>query len=157
MQVKSGLGGGDVAEFRLDTALCFHLYAASHAMTRFYRPYLDALGLSYPQFLVLMALWQEDHRSVKALGEALYLDSGTLSPVIKRLVALELVTKTRSDQDERQVDVSLTAKGRAIEAEFPTIGRAILCQAELSPAEMGELVSTLDRLIGRLQPEDGAR
>lgn len=157
MDVKSGIADGEVAEFRLDTALCFHLYAASLAMTRFYRPYLDALGLSYPQFLVLMALWQEDHRSVKALGDALYLDSGTLSPVIKRLVALGLVTKTRNDTDDRQVDVSLTDTGRAVEHEFPKIGSAILCQVELSSGEMGELVATLDQLIGRLLRVDGAR
>jgi DNA-binding MarR family transcriptional regulator len=98
----------------LDSMLCFAIYAASHAFTRFYKPRLEALGLTYPQYLVFLVLWQEDGLTVKALGERLFLDSGTITPLVKRLEARGLLKRQRDDKDERQVRVKLTAEGRAL-------------------------------------------
>lgn len=137
----------------LDNALCFHLYAASHAMTRVYRPLLTRLGLSYPQWLVLMALWQQDGQSVRALGERLLLDSGTLSPLLKRLEKAGLVTRSRVAADERQLDIRLTQAGQALQSEAATIGQAILAATRLTPAACGLLVQDLERLIRQLAPE----
>src|ERR671926_1268386 len=100
----------------LDDQLCFALYAASRAVTARYRPMLDELGLTYPQYLVMMLLWEEDHQTVGQLGNKLALDSGTLSPLLKRLTAAGLVTRHRRADDERSVSVRLTEAGRALQA-----------------------------------------
>lgn len=104
---------------RLDDQLCFQLYTASRLVTRAYRPLLEAMGVSYPQYLVLMVLWEardqgDEPLSVRDLGERLYLDSGTLTPLLKRLEAKGLVSRTRSAQDERVVEVRLTEAGDAL-------------------------------------------
>ena len=99
---------------RLDEQLCFALYSASLAMTKAYRPLLDALGLTYPQYLVMMVLWERDGASVSEVGERLHLDSGTLTPLLKRLEAAGLLCRERSAQDERRVELRLTAAGRAL-------------------------------------------
>src|SRR3954468_16902148 len=98
----------------LDDQLCFALYAASRAMTARYRPMLEELGLTYPQYLVMMLLWEEDHQTVGQLGARLALDSGTLSPLLKRLTAAGLVTRHRRVEDERSVAIALTDSGRAL-------------------------------------------
>src|SRR3712207_4924762 len=98
----------------LDDQLCFALYAASRAVTARYRPMLEEIGLTYPQFLVMMLLWEEDHQTVGQLGSRLALDSGTLSPLLKRLTAAGLVTRHRRVEDERSVSIALTEKGRAL-------------------------------------------
>ncbi|WP_138735683.1 MarR family winged helix-turn-helix transcriptional regulator [Modestobacter excelsi] len=99
----------------LDDQLCFALYSASRAVTARHRPMLDRLGLTYPQFLVLMTLWEHDDQSVREISERLDLDSGTMSPLLERLDAAGLVTRERSAVDERQVRVRLTDAGRALE------------------------------------------
>ena len=95
---------------RLDNQVCFALYSASLAMTKLYKPLLDALGLTYPQYLVMLVLWEQDGLTVSELGERLYLDSGTLTPLLKRLEATGLVARQRDAQDERRVRVMLTAR-----------------------------------------------
>ncbi|MEV6358673.1 MarR family winged helix-turn-helix transcriptional regulator [Nocardia asteroides] len=112
----------------LDEQLCFPLYAASRAMTAVYRPKLERLGLTYPQYLVMLALWERDGRSVGELGKALDLDSGTLSPLLKRLEATGYVERRRAADDERRVDIVLTGHGRSLRAEACRI-----------PAEMAEI------------------
>ena len=102
---------------RLDNQLCFALYAATHAITRAYRPLLNEMDLTYPQFLVMLALWEKDCQTVSALGAALQLDSGTLSPVLKRLEKANLIGKTRQKSDERVVEVVLTERGRALRGD----------------------------------------
>src|SRR5688500_19991973 len=97
----------------LDDQLCFALYAASRAVTARYRPMLDEIGLTYPQYLVMMLLWETDHQTVGQLGSRLALDSGTLSPLLKRLTAAGLVTRHRRVEDERSVSIALTDEGRA--------------------------------------------
>ncbi|MEX0286224.1 MAG: MarR family winged helix-turn-helix transcriptional regulator [Paracoccaceae bacterium] len=97
--------------------LCFALYSANHAMAGLYRPMLSELGLTYPQYLVLLALWERDGQSVGELGKALMLESNTLTPLLKRMEAASLINRARSQQDERSVSVSLTDKGQSLEAK----------------------------------------
>jgi DNA-binding MarR family transcriptional regulator len=130
-------------DLRLEQQLCFAIYSASHAFTRFYKPLLAQLGVTYPQYLALLTLWEEDGLSVTAIGERLLLDSGTLTPVLKRLEGLGFVTRTRSTADERQVLVRLTDKGhemRKVAEGFPT---QILDASECS----GEELDTLRRAL----------
>jgi len=102
---------------QLDSMLCFAVYAAGHAFTRFYKPRLDALGLTYPQYLVFLVLWEADGLTVKALGEKLFLDSGTITPLLKRLEARGLVRRQRDAEDERLVRIFLTDEGRGLRAK----------------------------------------
>src|SRR2546430_5099876 len=96
---------------RLDNQICFALYSTAHAFNRVYKPLLDRLGLTYPQYLVMLVLWERDDVPVKDIGEKLFLDSGTLTPLLKRLEAAHLVKRTRSSQDDRQVLSALTPQG----------------------------------------------
>lgn len=137
-------------DLRLEQQLCFAVYSASHAFTRFYKPLLAQLGVTYPQYLALLTLWEEDGLSVTAIGDRLLLDSGTLTPVLKRLEALGLVTRARSSLDERQVLVSLTEQGRGLRkiAEgFPT---QILDASECSGDELDALRRALMALRSNL-------
>lgn len=137
-------------DLRLEQQLCFAVYSASHAFTRFYKPLLAELGVTYPQYLALLTLWEEDGLTVRAIGDRLLLDSGTLTPVLKRLEALGLVTRTRSTADERQVLIHLTERGsalRKVAASFP--GR-ILEASECSGEEFDALRRALLALRGKL-------
>jgi MarR family transcriptional regulator, organic hydroperoxide resistance regulator len=131
---------------RLENQLCFALHAASRAMTRAYAPALDPLGLTYPQYVVLLALWERDGVAVNEVGERLSLDSGTLSPLLRRMERDGLVTRARSPRDERQVNVSLTARGRRLLTRAAAIRSSVLCRADLTNAEGAALLATLRRL-----------
>src|SRR3954462_5510942 len=109
----------------LDNQLCFALYSASLAMTKLYKPLLDELGLTYPQYLVMLVLWERDGLTVSQLGERLALDSGTLTPLLKRLEAAELVQRLRDATDERRVLLQLTAAGRALKTRAMTVPKAL--------------------------------
>lgn len=126
--------------------LCFALYSANHAMTRLYRPLLQPLGLTYPQYLVLVALWSEDERRVGALGEELGLDTNTLTPLLKRMAEAGLVTRSRSAADERVVTVRLTDRGRALEAEAERITTCVFEATGLSVEELADLRDRIARL-----------
>ncbi|WP_280113899.1 MarR family transcriptional regulator [Devosia sp. LC5] len=132
--------------------LCFAVYAAGHAFTRFYKPRLDALGLTYPQYLVFLVLWEGDGLTVKALGERLLLDSGTITPLLKRLEARGLVERRRDAEDERQVRVLLTDEGRALREKALSIplavGKASGLDIAGADALRRELVSLRERLDG---------
>ncbi|MGY4102589.1 MarR family winged helix-turn-helix transcriptional regulator [Nocardia sp. R16R-3T] len=134
----------------LDEQLCFPLYAASRAMTAAYRPKLAQLGLTYPQYLVMLALWERDGRSVGDICHALSLDSGTLSPLLKRLEAAGLIERRRSAADERRVDIQLTERGRALRAEACGIPAEMAESCGLSAAEVVALRETLRRLTHAL-------
>ena len=110
---------------KLDSMLCFAVYAAEHAFTRFYKPRLEALELTYPQYLVFLVLWETDGITVKALGDKLFLDSGTITPLVKRLEARGLVRRERDTQDERQVRIYLTEEGRALREKALTVPLAV--------------------------------
>ena len=119
----------------LDKQFCFALYSASLAMTKTYKPLLDKLGLTYPQYLVMLVLWQEDGLLVKTIGEKLFLDSGTLTPLLKRLEASGFIVRTRDVEDERQVRITLTRDGRALKRRAQDIPLQVLCasgQSELA-------------------------
>ncbi|HVX73586.1 MAG: MarR family winged helix-turn-helix transcriptional regulator [Devosia sp.] len=118
---------------RLEDQLCFSIYAAGHAFNRFYKPLLGPLGLTYPQYLVLLTLWEVDGLPLRDIGERLRLDSGTLTPLLRRMEQAGLVSRSRDPQDERLMRIHLTAKGRRLEARaagFPQqIGAAATCSA----------------------------
>lgn len=111
----------------LDNQVCFALYSASLAMTKMYKPLLEKLGLTYPQYLVMLVLWQQDDVLVKMIGERLFLDSGTLTPLLKRLEASGLIARTRDESDERQVRITLTKEGRALKKKAQSIPHNVLC------------------------------
>ncbi|WP_433678885.1 MarR family winged helix-turn-helix transcriptional regulator [Nocardia sp. CA-119907] len=134
----------------LDEQLCFRLYAASRAMTAVYRPKLERLGLTYPQYLVMLALWERDGRSVGDLCEALLLDSGTLSPLLKRLETAGLVERRRAAADERRVDVQLTEHGRRLRSEARCLPMEMGEASGLSPDDFIALRETLRRLTDSL-------
>lgn len=136
---------------RLNRQVCFAMYSASRAATAVYRPLLEELGLTYPQYLVMLVLWEDQPRSVRELGEELGLDSGTLSPLLKRLEALGLVQRHRSAEDERRVEVFLTEAGAALSARASAIPQQLADAAGLSAAELDQLRETLGRLTAALQ------
>jgi len=137
----------------VDSMLCFAVYAAGHAFTRFYKPRLEALDLTYPQYLVFLVLWERDGITVKALGERLFLDSGTITPLVKRLEARGLVERRRDEDDERQVRIVLTQAGRAMQAKAMAIPLAVGQGTGLTREGADALRSELLALRARL---DGA-
>ncbi|WP_431885804.1 MarR family winged helix-turn-helix transcriptional regulator [Micromonospora wenchangensis] len=128
--------------------VCFALYAASRALTDVYRPLLDEFGLTYPQYLVLLVLWErgDDPPTVSELGAALRLDSGTLSPLLKRLATAGLVVRTRSALDERRVEVGLTADGAALRQRMTDVPLRVACSTGLDETELVALRDTLTRV-----------
>ncbi len=134
----------------IDQMLCFAVYSAGHAFTRFYKPRLDALDLTYPQYLVFLVLWEKDDLTVKALGDKLFLDSGTITPLIKRLEARGLVERRRDEDDERQVRIRLTAEGRALKSKAAAVPLAVGGGTGLTPdgadALRAELLALRERL-----------
>lgn len=126
-------------DLRLDQQLCFAAYSASHAFTRFYKPLLAQLGVTYPQYLALLTLWEEDGLTVTAIGDRLLLDSGTLTPLLKRLEVIGLVTRARSAVDERQVLVTLTERGRGMRKVAEGFPTQILDASECSGEELDAL------------------
>jgi MarR family transcriptional regulator, organic hydroperoxide resistance regulator len=135
---------------RLDNQICFAIYSAAHAFNRVYKPLLDRLGLTYPQYLVMLVLWERDGVPVKDIGERLFLDSGTLTPLLKRLEQAGLLKRTRSSEDERQVLIALTAQGQALKDKARLVPMSILAASECSVAELtsvkNEIVALRDRL-----------
>jgi MarR family transcriptional regulator, organic hydroperoxide resistance regulator len=135
---------------RLESQLCFALYSSSLAMTKLYKPLLEPLGLTYPQYLALLVLWEQDGIAVGSLGERLFLDSGTLTPLLKRLEAAGLVRRERSVDDERRVLVHLTDEGRALRARARGIPRDLAGATGCTADEVAGLTGHLQRLRARL-------
>jgi len=135
---------------RLDNQICFAVYSAVHAFNRVYKPLLDRLGLTYPQYLVILVLWERDGVPLKDIGERLFLDSGTLTPLLKRLEAAQLVRRTRSAADERQVLIALTPQGLALKEKARAVPQSILAATACSVGELlslkNEIVALRDRL-----------
>jgi DNA-binding MarR family transcriptional regulator len=118
-------------ELLLENQICFAVYSAAHAFAQAYKPHLDPMGLTYPQYLVMLLLWEEDGRSVNALGQPLHLDSGTLTPLLKRMEKAGLVTRKRDTKDERVMRIHLTDHGRSLRDRARTIPPAMLCASGL--------------------------
>jgi len=138
------------APLELDQQLCFSLYSAQLAMTKVYRRLLAELDLTYPQYLVMLVLWEGDGLTVSQIGERLFLDSATLTPLLKRLEAAGLLTRQRAAEDERQVVISLTAEGRALRRKAGAVPTAVFCATGCELGELLELKSQLDGLRQRL-------
>lgn len=142
------------ADLLLENQLCFKLYAASRLVIRGYRPLLERLGLTYPQYLAMLVLWEWQARppeqpTVKALGERLMLDSGTLTPLLKRLEQLGHVQRRRAAQDEREVHLALTPSGLALRDETAALRAQLICDSGLDLDEMVELRARLSELLER--------
>ncbi|WP_342371725.1 MarR family transcriptional regulator [Propioniciclava soli] len=138
-------------DLRLDQQLCFALYAASRATTSTYRTALADIGLTYPQYLVMLTLWEQDGVTVSELGERLHLDSGTLSPLLGRLEAGGLVSRSRSAQDARLVRVSLTPAGSALRADAEAVHCALLERIDMEPEELLTLRTLARKLIDSIE------
>ncbi|CAN7199960.1 MarR family transcriptional regulator [Acidovorax sp. LjRoot74] len=141
------------AILRLDNQVCFALYSASLAMTKLYKPLLDRIGLTYPQYLVMLVLWEQDGVTVSELGERLFLDSGTLTPLLKRLEAQGQIARLRDVQDERRVRITLTSQGRALRDQAEAIPQCVLQSSQCSIAELTALTTELKQLRDRLSEQ----
>ncbi|ROM50570.1 MarR family transcriptional regulator [Pseudomonas poae] len=140
----------------LDNQLCFKLYAASRAVTRAYKPMLEQLGLTYPQYVVMLVLWEwhdaaPAHPTVKALGERLMLDSGTLTPLLKRLEQLALVRRQRSAKDEREVHLRLSEAGVQLRGQTRSLKTRLLCDSGIDLNQADALRDGLDQLLAQLK------
>ncbi|MBG6070704.1 MULTISPECIES: MarR family winged helix-turn-helix transcriptional regulator [unclassified Polaromonas] len=135
----------------LDNQLCFALYSTSLAMTRRYQPLLQALGITYPQYLALLVLWERDGLSVSELGERLFLDSGTLTPLLKRLESAGLVSRLRAVDDERCVHITLTPAGRALKAQAANIPDCIRRATHCTTSELLSLTRQVQALRQQLR------
>ncbi len=134
----------------LDNQLCFALYSSSLAMSKVYKPLLDELGLTYPQYLVMLVLWEGDGLTVSEIGERLYLDSGTLTPLLKRLEAAALVQRLRDVSDERRVLIRLTAAGRKLRTQATKLPQCILSASQCSLSDIQALTKELQALRANL-------
>lgn len=134
-------------DLKLSNQLCFPTYALSRQITNIYRPHLDKLGLTYPQYLVLMVLWEHQEITIKRLGELLWLDSGTLTPLLKRMEANGLLVRKRSEDDERVVNISITAKGNVLEKDAKGIPAAIKEELKMTDDEIIGLRDQLKSIL----------
>lgn len=137
-------------ELMLENQLCFTIYACSREFTKLYQPHLDKIGLTYSQYLVMLVLWERRQSTVKELGEALFLDSGTLTPLLKRLQAAGLIVRERSLQDERKVLISLTDEGLKLQQEAMPIPGKMAAGTMLSPVEFIDLLAQFKDLLNRV-------
>jgi DNA-binding MarR family transcriptional regulator len=138
------------APLLLDNQICFAIYSTAHAFNRVYKPLLDRLGLTYPQYLVMLVLWERDGVPVKDIGERLFLDSGTLTPLLKRLEAAQLIKRTRDTADERQVLIALTPQGQSLREKARAVPQSILAASACSIAELSAMKNDLVALRDRL-------
>src|SRR5437588_6725182 len=124
---------------QLDNQICFAVYSTAHAFNRVYKPLLDRLGLTYPQYLVMLVLWERDDVPLKDIGERLFLDSGTLTPLLKRMETADLIKRTRGTEDERQVLVALTPQGLALKEKARAVPEGILASSACSLGELSRI------------------
>lgn len=135
---------------KIDNQLCFALYAASKSVIKTYKPFLDKLGITYTQYITLLVLWEQDNITVKELGQKLYLDSGTLTPLLKRLEAMEILERARDTEDERNVFVKLTKKGMKMKEDAFEIPAKVFCSTNMSLEDASELREKLKLLLKNL-------
>ena len=140
-----------IESLRLENQLCFPLYAVSKEIIRRYKPYLDEVDLTYTQYIVMMVMWEFRSMNVKELGEKLYLDSGTLTPVLKKLEKKGFITRNRSTEDERNLVIAITRKGDALRKKAAEIPQEMGSCVKLSPEESMQLYTLLYKVLGGLQ------
>ncbi len=143
------------APLLLGNQICFAIYSTAHAFNRVYKPLLDRLGLTYPQYLVMLVLWERDGVPLKDIGEKLFLDSGTLTPLLKRLEAAQLVKRTRGTADERQVLIALTPQGQSLKEKARAMPQSILAASACSIAELSAMKDDLVALARPSQCRGG--
>ena len=150
--MKSKIAEQPIAKnmLQLDQQLCFALYSANLALHKVYRKLLSQLDLTYPQYLVMLVLWERDELRVSDIGERLFLDSATLTPLLKRLEAAGLLTRYRGTADERQVIIALTAAGRTLREKAQAVPEAVMCATDCSLDEIVTLKQQLEKLRGSL-------
>jgi DNA-binding MarR family transcriptional regulator len=156
MSAKTPPQSAQTAIQKLSSHICFATYATAHAFNRVYKPLLDPLGLTYPQYLVLLVLWEKDNITVGEVGKPLSLDSGTLTPLLKRLEGARIVRRTRDPHDERQVRVSLTKQGHDLRTPAMKVWNELLCATGLATDELVALKDQLDRLRENLDARQPA-
>ncbi len=139
---------------KLDNQLCFVIYACSRGLTQIYRPLLAELGVTYPQYLVLLVLWEKDGVTVKKLGERLFLDSGTLTPLLKRMEVAGFIKRERSIEDERKVNIYITRKGLVMKKKAYAVPETLLCQSGLTLDQFVGLKSELETLLKQIHNID---
>lgn len=132
---------------KLDNQICFSLYAASREIIKLYKPVLDKFNLTYTQYITMLVLWEEEKATVKGIGKRLHLDSGTLTPLLKKLEAMELITRYRDSNDDRVVIAELTEKGRNLKEEIVSVPEKVFCKVNMDVKEAKELKSKLDELL----------
>lgn len=135
-------------KIKLDNQLCFSLYAASREVIKTYKPHLDKFGLTYTQYITMLVVWEYEKITVKEMGQKLHLDSGTLTPVLKKLVSMELINKYRDKNDDRVVIVELTEKGRKMKDEIIEVPEKMYCKFDQNVEDIIELKRLLDNLLG---------
>lgn len=140
----------DIDFLALENQICFALYSTSLALTKTYKPLLDKIGLTYPQYLVMMVLWQQDNILVKDIGELLFLDSGTLTPLLKRMELAELIQRQRDTNDERQVRIILTRQGKLLRNAAKEIPEKILCASGQQAGSLHKMRQELVELRSQL-------
>lgn|SRR6187551_229417 len=139
---------------KLDNQLCFALYSATHSLTRAYRNSLENTGITYTQYLVMLALWENNQLTVKSIADRLDLDSASLTPILKRLEAAGLLSRQRNKTDERVVEISLTDKGNALQDEVANIQKRVACQTGLQSAEFEQLKHSLHKLVETMRANE---
>jgi DNA-binding MarR family transcriptional regulator len=139
------------AELRLENQLCFAVYSAAHAFTQAYKTWLEPMGLTYPQYLVMLLLWERDGRSVNELGQPLALDAGTLTPLLKRMEKAGFITRGRDDKDERITRIHLTDAGKALQTQALSIPASLLCATDLTLEELGDIREQMKALGHQLR------
>lgn len=139
---------------RLDNQLCFLFYSVSRTITRMYGPLLEELGVTYPQYLVLLILWETDNVEVNRITELLHMDTGTVSPMLKRLEASGLIVRRRSGDDERKVIISLTKAGHKLKVKASSVPAELFCKTGLTIEEYGRLKTELSGLLQRMEKQE---
>jgi len=142
---------------KLDNQICHSLYSATNALIRAYRPLLDAIDLTYPQYLVMLALWEQDDVAMKSLVSRTRFDAGTLTPMLKRLESKQLISITTSSEDSRQKRVCLTDSGKALSSEAQRVPGAMSCQIDMSPDEAFQLKALAEQLYDLLIKNEAQR
>ncbi|MBN7573788.1 MarR family winged helix-turn-helix transcriptional regulator [Clostridium beijerinckii] len=136
---------------KLDNQVCFSLYAASREIIKLYKPILDKFNLTYTQYIAMLVLWEDEKSTVKDIGRRLHLDSGTLTPLLKKIEGMGLITRYRDTNDDRVVIVELTEKGRLLKDDILEVPRQIVCKANISTESAIELKRNLDELLKSLE------
>ncbi|CAI9687164.1 MarR family transcriptional regulator [Elizabethkingia anophelis] len=140
----------NLQQLKLDNQICFPVYALSREIVGRYRPLLDQLDITYPQYLVLLVLWEHQEQSVSQLGEKLYLDSGTLTPLLKRLEQKKMVTRSRSKEDERIVKIKLTSEGQSLQKKAASIPKQLFEDMKVPEEELKQLKTTIEKILTTL-------